>query len=88
MTDRQIREWTIARCPECGEIQNDVAVTGPDCGAPEEGWETVRVVEAAPVIAALDRTFDLMEQANFPATAREYEVYQSLRELRRAVSDA
>ena len=90
MPDPQIRKWTIARCPECGEIQNDVAVTGPDCGAPEEGWETVRVVEAAPVIAALDAIaaeLALEWLAPVPAEKIMQNVNRALGELRRAVSD-
>lgn len=80
MPDPQIRTWTIARCPECGEIQNDVAVTGPDCGAPEEGWETVRVVEAAPVIAALHQIEAAIHIGKGLAL-------HEVQELRRAVSD-
>lgn len=80
MPDPQIRKWTIARCPECGEIQNDVAVTGPDCGAPEEGWETVRVVEAAPVIAALHQIEAAIHIGKGLAL-------HEVQELRRAVSD-
>lgn len=80
MPDPQIRKWTIARCPECGEIQNDVAVTGPDCGAPEEGGETVRVVEAAPVIAALHQIEAAIHIGKGLAL-------HEVQELRRAVSD-
>lgn len=81
MPDPQIRKWTIARCPECGEIQNDVPVAGPGCGAPEEGWETVRVVEAAPVVAALHQ----IEAAIHIGKGLSLHEVQ---ELRRAVSDA
>lgn len=67
MPDPQIRQWTIARCPECGET--------------EEGWETVRVVEAAPVIAAL-------HQIEAAIRIGKGLALHEVQELRRAVSDA
>ena len=77
MPDPQIRKWTIARCPECGET--------------EEGWGTVRVVEAAPVSAALDAIAEEINRAWLaPAPAEKIvqNINRALGELRRAVSDA
>ena len=86
MPDPQIRKWTLRAI-----TLRDQDREARPAAVPEKWYEPIRVVEAAPVIAALDAIaaeLALEWLAPVPAEKIMQNVNRALGELRRAVSDA